>query len=257
MKFILGTKLGMTQVFRDDGRVVPVTRISAGPCVVTQVKSAGTDNVNAVQIGYGEQKSFRLNKAQQGHLKGLSTVRFLRDVPTKDEEHGLKRGDTFSVGIFSDGDKVHVTGHSKGKGFQGVVKRHNFAGSLKTHGHKDQHRMPGSIGATGPARVFKGTRMPGHMGDEQVTVKNLEVVQVDSDNNELFIKGAVPGAKGGLLCIACPDGSIDVTLEHTDALKTETETDVPAEQPVPVENDVKESAEEPSKDEAQGEQRDE
>lgn len=213
MKFILGTKVGMTQVFREDGTVVPVTRVKAGPCVVTQVKTGKGNGVHAVQIGFGEQKSFRLPKAQQGHLKDLTTVRYMKDFRAGDD-HGLKRGDTFTVKIFEAGEKVQVVGKAKGKGFQGVVKRHGFAGSPATHGHKDQLRMPGSIGAGGVQRVFKGTRMGGHMGDHRVTVKNLEVVEVLSDDNELLIKGAIPGARGGLLLISTPDGNIEISEEE-------------------------------------------
>jgi len=201
----------MTQVFRENGAVVPVTRVAAGPCVVTQVKTQGNDTVSAVQIGYGEQKQFRLTKAEQGHLKGLTTVQFLRDFRAEDQ--GLQRGDTFTVKIFEPGEKVQVTGSSKGKGFQGVVKRHNFGGSPKTHGHKDQHRMPGSIGATDPGRVFKGMRMGGHMGDDRVTVKNLEIVQILEDTNELLIKGAIPGARGNLLLISTEGGTIEIIAE--------------------------------------------
>ncbi|OGH71143.1 MAG: 50S ribosomal protein L3 [Candidatus Magasanikbacteria bacterium RIFCSPHIGHO2_02_FULL_51_14] len=221
MKFILGTKLGMTQVFRDDGTVVPVTRVAAGPCVVTQVKNAGKNGVNAVQIGFGTQKLFRVPKAQQGHLKGLATVRFMRDFRTLGEEHGLKHGDTFTVRVFAPGEKVQVVGTSKGKGFQGVVKRHGFHGHPASHGHKDQQRMPGSIGATTPQRVFKGKRMAGHMGDARVTVKNLEVVGVKPEENELLIKGAVPGARGGLLLISTQEGTI--TVEQTAEEKGQTE----------------------------------
>jgi len=210
MKFILGKKLEMTQVFRDNGEVVPVTRVKAGPCVVTQIKTKGKDRSSAVQVGFGKQKLFRLNKAQQGHLRDLETVRVLKDIAVKTDDHGLSRGDTYGVEIFAQGEKVQVTGRSKGKGFQGVVKRHNFAGSLKTHGHKDQHRMPGSIGATGPARVFKGTKMGGHMGDEQVTVKNLEIVGINTETGELTIKGALPGARGGLLIISTQEGEMKI-----------------------------------------------
>ncbi len=195
----------MTQVFREDGTVVPVTKIQAGPCVITQVKKKETDGVDSVQVGFGEQKAFRLNKPMKGHLKDLGNVRHMKDFRVASTD--LKRGDRFDVSVFSTGDKVQVTGTSKGKGFQGVVKRHNFAGSPASHGHKDQLRMPGSVGATGPARVFKGTRMGGHMGDDQVTVKNLEVMEVSSENNEIFVKGAIPGARGGLLMIAS-DGII-------------------------------------------------
>lgn len=231
MKFILGTKLGMTQVFADDGRVIPVTRVQAGPCVVTQVKTQGKDNVSAVQIGFGDQKAFRLAKAQQGHLKDLRTVRFMRDIRVADDNHGLERGDEYGVTVFTPGEKVQVTGTSKGKGFQGVVKRHGFAGSLKTHGHKDQHRMPGSIGSTGPARVFKGTRMGGHMGDGQVTVKNLEVVQIDEAQAELLIKGAVPGARGSLLVISTADGAIEIDRSAPAAEEVKEETVVTEEAP--------------------------
>jgi len=209
MKFILGTKQGMTQVFREDGAVVPVTCVQAGPCVVTQVKD------KAIQIGFGAQKKFRVNKAKQGHLKDIKlhednnlTVRCLRDFSGKEES--MKRGDVFTVEVFTPGDKVQVTGNSKGRGFQGVVKRHGFHGSPASHGHKDQLRMPGSIGATDAARVFKGKRMPGHMGDAQVTVKNLEIVEVHPDDNELLIKGAVPGARGGLLLISTENGKMEL-----------------------------------------------
>lgn len=207
MKFILGTKNGMTQLFRADGTVVPVTRVQAGPCVITQVKTDKKHSVNSIQVGFGEQKKFRLNKAKQGHLKDLPTVRLLKEF-RNDEEHALKRGDKFTVSIFETGEKVKVTGWSKGKGFQGVVKRHGFHGSPASHGHKDQLRMPGSIGAGGVQRVFKNVRMAGHMGDAQVTVKNLEIVEVYPEQNTIYIKGAVPGAKGGLLLISTPDGEI-------------------------------------------------
>tara|TARA_Y100001970_G_C14185039_1_gene832089 strand:- start:772 stop:1626 length:855 start_codon:yes stop_codon:yes gene_type:complete len=223
MKFILGKKLGMTQVFRETGEVVPVTRVQAGPCVVTQVKQMPKDRVNAVQVGFGKQKMFRLNKAQQGHMKGLDPVFVTRDFSVGTEDHGLKRGDMYTVSIFNTGEKVQVTGTSKGKGFQGVVKRHGFAGSLKTHGHKDQHRMPGSIGSTGPARVFKGTRMGGHMGVDRVTVKNLEIMEVNEENNEILLKGAVPGARGGLIMISTPEGVIEVKETAVEQKVTEVE----------------------------------
>jgi large subunit ribosomal protein L3 len=229
MKFILGKKLSMTQVFREDGTVVPVTRVSAGPCVVTQVKTKEKDGVGAVQLGFGKQALFRLHKAKQGHLKDLSPVRFLREIRTDGEEQGLKRGDEFTVKIFEPGDKVQVIGKSKGKGFQGVVKRHGFSGSPASHGHKDQLRMPGSIGATDPARVFKGTRMAGHMGDNQVTVKNLEIVEVHPEQNELLIKGAIPGARGGLLIISSADGMIEIKEVQPETPDEKVET-APAEE---------------------------
>lgn len=209
MRCIIGTKIAMTQVFKDDGTVVPVTRVKAGPCVVTQVKTEKRDGVDAVQIGFEQQKQFRLSKPLKGHLKDLEAVRHLRDFRSP-ENHGLKRGDIFGVGIFSEGDRVQVVGVSKGKGFQGVVKRHNFKGGKASHGHKDQLRMPGSIGAGGVQRVFKGLRMGGHMGDQQVTVKNLEIVSIDEENNELLIKGAVPGARSGILMISTEEGNIEI-----------------------------------------------
>jgi len=230
MKFILGKKLGMTQVFKEDGTVVPVTRVQAGPCVVTQVKTKEKDGVRAVQIGLGKQKTFRLTKPLQGHLKGLDAVKNTRDFRTENEDHGLKRGDMFDVSIFQVGEKVKVSGISKGKGFQGVVKRHNFAGSPASHGHKDQLRMPGSIGATDAARVFKGTRMGGHMGDDKITVKNLEILEVLSDTNEILVKGAVPGGRGGLLMISTPEGKIEIKIEEIPVTEQPTPEEHTAEQ---------------------------
>ncbi|PIR03551.1 MAG: 50S ribosomal protein L3 [Candidatus Magasanikbacteria bacterium CG11_big_fil_rev_8_21_14_0_20_39_34] len=238
MKFILGTKLGMTQVFRQDGTVVPVTRVQAGPCVVTQVKTAKKDGVGSVQVGFGSQKKFRLNKAMRGHLKDLSSVRFIREFRTDLTDTGLERGDTFTVKVFAPGDKVQVVGKSKGKGFQGVVKRHGFAGSPATHGHKDQLRMPGSIGAGGVQRVFKGKRMAGHMGDARITVKNLEIVEVHEDAGELLIKGAVPGARGSLLIISSDEGTMEVQKE-TEAPAQE---EVQAEPEMPANEDQKEES---------------
>lgn len=224
----------MTQVFRDDGTVVPVTRVQAGPCVVTQVKTGMDNGVRAVQIGFGERALFRLSKAQQGHLKGLSTVRYMRDVRLSDGD-GLERGDTFTVKIFTPGEKVQVVGTSKGKGFQGVVKRHGFAGGPASHGHKDNLRMPGSIGAGGVQRVFKDMRMGGHMGDQQVTVKNLEIVSIFPETNELFIKGAVPGARGGLLVISTDEGKIEVeNAQTTQTTQATTDVDIDESQIEPI-----------------------
>lgn len=191
MKFILGEKLEMSQVYAADGTVVPVTLVKAGPCIVTQVKTADTDGVAAIQIGFQITKNF--TKSEAGHLKDLPMLRVLRDFRL-DGESTLKRGETIEAGIFQPGDTVNVVGQSKGKGFQGVVKRHGFHGHPKSHGHKDQERMPGSIGAGGPQHVFKGRRMAGHMGDERVTVKNLEVVEI-RDGGIIALKGAVPGAR--------------------------------------------------------------
>jgi large subunit ribosomal protein L3 len=202
MKFILGRKLEMTQQFREDGTVVPVTLVLAEPCVVTQVKSAETDGYVAVQIGCEEGKN--VSKPEAGHLKELGTLRTLREfrVPTTE----LKRGDKVEVSVFAPGEKVDVIGISKGRGFQGVVRRHHFGGSPASHGHKDQLRMPGSIGSRRQGPVAKGKRMAGHMGSDRVTVKNLEIVSVDPQKNVLAIKGAVPGARGGILLIQTREG---------------------------------------------------
>lgn len=196
MKFILAKKLQMSQVFRPDGTVVPVTLLQAGPCVVTQVKTDESDGYTAVQVGFLSTTK-QLAKPQQGHLKNLSPFRLLREFRL--EAIGeLKRGDMLEATTFTSGDKIDVTGISKGKGFQGVVKRHGFHGSPASHGHKDQLRMPGSSGAGGVQHVFKGTRKPGRMGSDTVTVKNLEVIEV-REGGILAVKGAVPGAHNAIL----------------------------------------------------------
>lgn len=202
MKFIIGRKLDMTQIFHEDGSVVPVTLIHAFPCVVTQVKSKDSDGYDAVQIGCETSKHPK--KAQVGHLKDLDQVKTLREFRTTTE---LKRGDKIQVESFETGEKVDIVGTSKGKGFQGVVKRHHFHGSPASHGHKDQLRMPGSIGSKMQGPVAKGKRMPGRMGGERVTVKNLEIVKVDSEKQILAVKGAVPGARGSLLLVRSKDGN--------------------------------------------------
>ncbi|MBU1032397.1 MAG: 50S ribosomal protein L3 [Patescibacteria group bacterium] len=194
MKFILGKKLEMSQVFRPDGTVVPVTLVKAGPCVVTQIKDEKKDGYKAVQIGYLTCK--KLAKPIAGHLKDLDKLRELREFRV-DDISAFKRGDTFEASSFEVGDVIHVTGTSKGKGFQGVVKRHGFHGSPASHGHKDQLRMPGSIGCTGAQRVFPGRRMAGRMGGDQVTVKNLEVIEVN--DGVIAIKGALPGARNSIV----------------------------------------------------------
>lgn len=201
MKSIIGKKIRMSQVFALDGTVIPVTIVQAGPCVITQVKTIERDGVNAIEMGFGFSK--RLSKAQLGHLKGLGSFRVLKSVRLSPEEIGsFERGATIDVTQFQKGQNVTVVGTSKGKGFQGVVKRHHFHGSPKTHGHKDQLRMPGSSGAGGMQHVRKGKRMAGRMGDARITVKNLPIVDIDPASNELWIKGAVPGARGGLLLIS-------------------------------------------------------
>ncbi len=195
MKFILGKKLEMSQIYSDDGTVIPVTLVQAGPCVVTDVKTTDKDGYDAIQIGFESTK--RLNMPEAGHLRGLEPLRHLKEF-RMDAPVEAKRGDAVEASTFAPGDIVHVSGTSKGKGFQGVVKRHGFKGSPATHGHKDQERMPGSIGPGGIQRVLKGRRMAGRMGDERVTVKNLKVVEV-RDGGILAIKGAVPGARNSLL----------------------------------------------------------
>ena len=198
MKFILAKKLQMSQVFLPDSTVVPVTLVQAGPCVVTSIKKEdGKDGYNAVQLGFLNAK--RLNKPEEGHLKDLPKVKIIREFRIEDSGE-LKRGDMVESTTFAAGDVIQVTGTSKGKGFQGVVKRHHFHGHPSTHGHKDQLRMPGSIGPGGLQHVMKGRRMGGHMGDETVTVKNLKVMEL-RENGILAIKGAVPGARNAILMI--------------------------------------------------------
>lgn len=203
MRGILGRKVGMTQVFDEKGEVVPVTVIEAGPCFVAQVKTPERDGYAAVQLGFQEVKPGRLTRPQLEHLRKnkLPPLRYLREIRVKDASQ-YEEGQKIRVSIFEVGDRVDVTGISKGKGFAGVVKRHGFGGGPKTHGQSDRQRAPGSIGAgTTPGRILKGLRMAGHMGNARVTVQNLEVVLVDPERNLLGVKGAVPGARNGLLII--------------------------------------------------------
>jgi large subunit ribosomal protein L3 len=197
---LIGRKLGMSQVFREDGSVEVVTALEAGPCFVSQVKTETKDGYKAIQIGFGEVK--RLNSPARGHLKRVGhLLKYLGEFRA-DNLDSIQVGQKIEVDVFKAGDIVDVTGTSKGKGFAGVVKRHHFAGGPKTHGQSDRHRAPGSIGATTfPGRVLKGTRMAGHLGDRRVTVKNLEVVKADLDRNLLLVRGAVPGSRGGILTI--------------------------------------------------------
>ncbi len=199
MKILLGKKVEMTQQFGPDGAILPVTIVAAGPCVVTQVKTKANDGYAALQIGYGKKRKF--TKAELGHLKDRGMFRWLREFRIENSE--LAVGAVLNTEQFSVGENVTIIGTSKGKGFQGVVKRHHFHGHPHTHGHKDQERMPGSIGSR-RARggvIEKGKRMAGHMGDARVSVKNLKILQVDKEKNELWIKGAVPGARNGLVMI--------------------------------------------------------
>ena len=187
----------MTQVWDDAGQVHPATIIKTEPLVVTQVKTADKDGYVAVQVGYGTKKDSNIKKAQKGHYGELGS--FAGTMEFRLDETELNKGDSVSLETFAEGDVVEVSGTSKGKGFQGVVKRHGFAGGRRSHGQKHSEREPGSIGSTGPQRVFKGVRMAGRMGGDRVTVKNLKVLKVDSENNLLYIAGAVPGRRGTLV----------------------------------------------------------
>ena len=200
MKALLGTKIGMTQIISEDGVTIPVTLIQAGPITVTQVKSIESDGYNAVQVAYGEGKN--LSKAVAGHTKTAKvTPKHIREFRVDELPADLKVGDVIDVTKFALGDVVDATGTSKGKGFAGTVKRHNFNTSKKTHGGNGNVRKPGSIGSMYPQKVFKGKRMAGRMGHDRVTVKNLEVAYVDAVNNLIGLKGAVPGPKKGLIVI--------------------------------------------------------
>ena len=195
----LGKKIGMTQIFREDGRVVPVTVIQAGPCVVTQVKTKETDGYEAVQLGFGDVK--RRNKPESGHLKNSRLSQYLREVATDDTSE-FEVGQAIGVDIFESGEKVDVIGTSKGRGFAGVMKRWNFGGGPRTHGQSDRARAPGSIGGgTTPGKVYKGLKMGGHMGNRRITVKGLEIIEIDIERNLLLVKGGIPGATNSLVQI--------------------------------------------------------
>jgi large subunit ribosomal protein L3 len=199
---LLGRKIGMTQVFSPNGETIPVTVLEVGPCVVTQIRTKDRDGYEAVQIGYGEVKAKHLTKPQQGHLaKAGKLVRHLREFEADNvEEHEI--GQVLDVNIFQPGQIIDVTGKSKGRGFQGVVKRHGFSGGPRTHGQSDRWRAPGSIGAgTTPGRVWKNTRMAGRMGNRRVTVQNLQVVEILPDRHLLLVRGSVPGAKNSLIMV--------------------------------------------------------
>ena len=202
MKVILGKKVGMTQVFNEDGEAVPVTVIEAGPCYITHIKTPERDGYTAVQLGFEEVKPQRLSGGEKGHLErnDLPPLRHLQELRVREVD--VEEGERILVDVFEVGDWVDVVGASKGRGFAGVVKRHGFGGGPKTHGQSDRQRSPGSIGACAyPGRVWKGQRMPGHMGGGRVTAQNLRVEVVDPERNLLAVRGGVPGAKGGLLVI--------------------------------------------------------
>ena len=201
-KALLGRKVGMTQIFDENGTVIPVTVIEAGPCVVAQVKTLENDGYEAVQLGFGEVKENKLNKPVKGHFAkaNVAAKRHLREFRL-DSIDGIKVGDELKADIFAAGEKIDVQGTSKGKGFQGVIKRHGQHRGPMGHGSM-YHRRPGSMGATStPGRVFKGKKLPGHMGSVTVTIQNLDIVKVDMDKNVILVKGSVPGAKGSILKI--------------------------------------------------------
>ena len=202
-KAILATKVGMTQIFDENGVLVPVTVLQAGPCVVTQVKTADNDGYSAIQVGFGEKKENRVNKPMKGQFAkaGVSCKRYLKEFRFEDAET-YTLGQEIKADIFAAGDKVDATAISKGKGFQGTIKRHNNSRLKETHGSGPVHRHAGSMGAcSSPSRIFKGKGMPGQMGNEKVTVQNLEIVKVDAENNLIALKGAIPGPKGGIVSI--------------------------------------------------------
>lgn len=201
-KAILATKVGMTQIFNEDGTVIPVTVLQAGPCAVTQIKTQDNDGYSAVQVGFTEKREKLINKPIKGQFDkaGVSYRRFLKEFRLDDAED-YKLGQEIKAGIFETGDKVDATAVSKGKGFQGAIKRHNQSRGPMAHGSK-YHRHAGSNGsASDPSKVFKGKKMPGHMGGKQITVQNLEIIRIDSDNNLLLVKGSVPGPKKALVTI--------------------------------------------------------
>lgn len=201
MSGLLGKKIGMTRIFDNEGNIVPVTIVEAGPCYVTQIKTEETDGYEAIQIGYDQKKEKNTTKPVLGHLKKAKVppLRKIKEFPPVDGKE-MKVGDTISVDIFAPGEIVKVKGLSKGKGFAGVVKRHGFLGGPKTHGQSDRLRAPGSIGQSSyPSKVLKGQKMAGRMGNKHVSVPSLKIIKVDAENNLLFIKGAVPGARNNIL----------------------------------------------------------
>ncbi|MEI6190986.1 MAG: 50S ribosomal protein L3 [bacterium] len=203
MKFILGVKKNMTQVFDDKGNVVPVTVLEATPIVVTQVKTVATDGYNAVQVGYGEKKEKNISKAIKGHLKGLGNFKFIKEFRIEDEKDlaKFKVGDKIDLSAFKEGDAITVSSISKGKGFQGVIKRHGFKGQPRTHGQKHSERAPGSIsgGTREGGRVPKAMRMAGRMGSDLITISGLKVIQIDAAANEILVLGALAGRRGTLV----------------------------------------------------------
>ena len=202
-KGLIGKKIGMTQIFSEAGKVIPVTVVEAGPCVVVQKKTDENDGYTALQLGYGDISPKGVNKTAGGHFKknDLPFKRHLREFRLEASDE-LNVGDVLKADVFAEGDVIDVCGTSKGKGFQGTIKRHNTSRIKETHGSGPVHRHAGSMGAcSSPSRIFKGKMLPGHMGSERVTVQNLTVVKVDTENNLIAVKGAIPGPKGGLVCL--------------------------------------------------------
>ena len=204
MSALIGKKIGMTRIFSEQGKAIPVTVVQVGPCYVTQIKTKEHDGYEAVQLGYGLKREKLVTKPVKGHLKksGAPALRVLKEFRNFKMDGSIKLGAELRASVFAIGDKVAVTGISRGKGFSGGIKRHHFGGGPKTHGQSDRLRAPGSVGQSSyPSRVLKGTRMAGRMGNEQVTVKTLKVVRIDPENNFIMIKGAVPGSRNGIVYI--------------------------------------------------------
>jgi len=244
MKFIIGEKQNMTQVWNGDD-VVAVTAVKTGPCHIARIKSSETkDKYNSVQVAYGKRKEKNLKKPQLSIFKKLSlSPKHVHEFRVEEGFKDANIGDEISIESFSEGEKVKVTGKSKGKGFQGVVKRHGFSGTKATHGNKDQLRMPGSIGSTGPAHVFKGMRMPGRMGNDRVSVTNLEIIKIDIENNLLYIKGAVPGHRNSLVYIST-EGELKITEKKVAVdIKEDAKEEVKETQNKEESKEVKESKE--------------
>jgi large subunit ribosomal protein L3 len=257
MKFIIAKKTEMTQLWEGD-QVIAVTKVKVDNCVVTQIKNKEKDGYSAIQLSFGKRKEKNINKPQLGHMN-KAKVRALRmrefRIPEEEiKKNDLKIGDIIDIESFVKGDIIKISGTSKGRGFQGVVKRYGFKGSKMTHGNKDQGRMPGSVGATGPAHVFKGTRMGGRMGGDRITITNLEIIGIDKNKNELIIKGGVPGHRNGLLLIS---GQGDLKIEKKETVENSVEfdktenkrTDSQPAKETKSENNQKESSEAEVKDE--------
>lgn len=244
MKFIIGKKVEMTQIWKDD-KVYGVTKVQAGPCTVTQVKDMDKDGYKAVQVGFGDRKAKNIAKPQLGHFKkvgkNFSVLREFRlDKATHEEKADVAIGDVIKADSFVAGDIVKIVATSKGKGFQGPVKRHHFAGGRASHGNKDQLRMPGSIGNVGAGHVFKGTRMAGRMGGDRVTVTNVEVIEVDSENGFIYLKGSVSGARNSVVLI---EGNGDLKIEKPSAKVEETKVEEANVEEVKVEEKKEETVE--------------